>query len=108
MVLNPGGADRTRRAPIPSSTAAPVRDLQTVLPALHQRADYLQVVTEDGSVGVKAVLHQELQQPVGQHLVSGVALATGRGRVRTQRLGTRTDLDTSEPWAWPRWSRTEP
>lgn len=87
---------------------APVGDVQTVLPTLHQRANDLQVVTEHGSVGVEAVLHQELQQAVGQDLVSGVTLATGLSKVRTQRLCQRADVKITEPWAWPRPSRTEP
>lgn len=38
----------------------PVRYMQTVFPALHQSANDLQVVAENGPLGVEAVLHQEL------------------------------------------------
>lgn len=48
--------------------------MQTVFPALHQSANDLQVVSENSPLGVEAVLHQELQQPVSEHFVSGVAL----------------------------------
>lgn len=52
----------------------PVRHMKTVLPALHHGADDLQVVPENCPLGVEAVLHQELQQPVGEHFVLGVTL----------------------------------
>lgn len=52
----------------------PVRHMQTVFPALHHGADDLQVVPENCPLGVEAVLHQELQQPVGEHFVPGVTL----------------------------------
>lgn len=48
--------------------------MQTVFPALDQSANDLQVVSENGSFGVEAVFHQELQQPVGEHLIPGVVL----------------------------------
>lgn len=48
--------------------------MQTVFPALYQSADDLQVVAENGPLRVKAVLHHELQQPVGKDFISGVTL----------------------------------
>lgn len=53
--------------------------MQTVSPALHHSADDLQVVPENCPLGVEAVLHQELQQPVGEHFVLGVPLDRKRG-----------------------------
>lgn len=52
----------------------PVGHMQTVFPALNQSANDLQVVSENRPLGVEAVLHQELQQPVGEHFISGVTL----------------------------------
>ena len=62
-----------------SAWAAPVGHTQTVLPALHQGADDLQVVAEHRPLAVEAVLHQELQQPIGQHLIPGVTLGDREG-----------------------------
>lgn len=38
----------------------PVRNMQTVFPALHQSANDLQIVAENCPLGMEAVLHQEL------------------------------------------------
>lgn len=67
-----GGVAKTNHSV--SETQLPVRHMQTVFPALHHGADDLQVVPENWLLGVEAVLHQELQQPVGEHLVLGVTL----------------------------------
>lgn len=48
--------------------------MQTVLPALHQSTNDLQVVAKNGSFGVEAVLHQKLQQAVRKDFISGVSL----------------------------------
>lgn len=64
----------------------PVRHMQTVLPTLHHGADDLEVVAENCPLGVEAVLHQELQQAVGEHFVPGVILDRYR---RTNRTSER-------------------
>lgn len=61
----------------------PVRHMQTVLPTLHHGADDLEVVAENCPLGVEAVLHQELQQAVGEHFVPGVTLDCYRTTNRT-------------------------
>lgn len=55
-------------------SVSPVRHMQAVFPALYQSADDLQVVAENGPFRVEAVLHQKLQEPIGEDFISGVSL----------------------------------
>jgi len=57
---------------------------EAVLPAFHNCADNLQIVAENSSFGVEAVLKQKPKEPIGQNLIFCITLNGERDKGKRQ------------------------